>query len=57
MGHDQEQEVLSLVRLSRLDAEGMAEVRREVQALDRNAYKVSEAYAATPPVEGPLPAR
>jgi hypothetical protein len=57
MGRDEEQEVLSLVTLARLDAEAMAEVRGEVQALDRNAYKVSKAYAATPPVEGPLPAR
>ncbi len=57
MGRDEEQEVLSLVALTRLDAEAMAEVRREVQALDRNAYENSKAYAATPPVEGPLPAR
>ncbi|HEX2157541.1 MAG TPA: hypothetical protein VHS79_11295, partial [Actinomycetes bacterium] len=57
MGRDEEQEVLSLTALTRLDAEAMAEVRREVQALDRNAYENSKAYAATPPVEGPLPAR
>ena len=35
----------------------MAEVRTQVRSLDRNAYAVAEAYAATPPVEGPLPAR
>jgi hypothetical protein len=56
MGRDAEQEVLSLVTLARLDAEAMAEVRDQVRALDRNAYEVSEAYADTPPVEGPLPA-
>ena len=57
MGRDEEQEVLSLVTLTRLDAEAMAEVRRQVLALDKNAYELSDAYAATPPVEGPLPAR
>jgi hypothetical protein len=36
-----------------LDAKAMTEVRR----LDSNAYEVTEAYAATPPVEGPPPAR
>jgi hypothetical protein len=56
MGRDEEQEVLSLLSLTRLDAEAMAEVRRQVRSLDRNAYKVSKPYAATPPVEGPLPA-
>jgi hypothetical protein len=56
MGRDEEQEVLSLVRMVNLDAEAMAEVRRQVRALDRNAYEVSDAYAATPPVEQPLPA-
>ena len=57
MGRDEEKEVLSLVSLSRLDAKAMAEVRREVRRLDSNAYEVTEAYAVTPPVEGPLPAR
>jgi hypothetical protein len=53
MGRDEEQEVLSLVSLTRLDANAMAEVRRQVVALDRHAYEVSDAYAATPPVEQP----
>jgi hypothetical protein len=56
MGRDEEQEVLSLVTVSRLDAKATAEVRRQVRALDGNAYENSEAYAATPPVEQPLPA-
>jgi hypothetical protein len=56
MGRDEEKEVLSLTRLVRLDAKAMAEARGQIRALDRNAYKHSEAYAATPPVEGPLPA-
>ena len=29
----------------------------EVRRLDSNAYEVTEAYAATPPVECPPPAR
>jgi hypothetical protein len=53
MGRDEEQEVLSLVRLAQLDEQAMAEVRRQVVALDRHAYQVNEAYAATPPVEQP----
>jgi hypothetical protein len=57
MGRDEEQEVLSLVRLTGLDAEAQADVRDQVRALDRRAYEVSEAYTATPPVEQPLPAR
>jgi hypothetical protein len=57
MGRDEEQEVLSLVKLVQLDGKAMTEVRRQVQALDRHAYEVSEAYAPTPPVEQPLPAR
>jgi hypothetical protein len=55
MGRDEEKEVLSLVSLTRLDAEAMAEVRRQVRTLDRNAYENSDAYTTTPPVEGPLP--
>jgi hypothetical protein len=57
MGRDEEKEVLSLVRLVQLDGEAMAEVRRQVMALDRHAYEVSQAYAPTPPVEQPLPPR
>jgi hypothetical protein len=57
MGRDQEQEVLSLVGLVRLAAEAQAEVRDQVRALDRNAYQVSQAYAATPPVEQLPPVR
>jgi hypothetical protein len=57
MGRDEEKEVLSLATHVRLDAGAMAEARGQIRALDRNAYKLSEAYAATPPVEGPLPAR
>jgi hypothetical protein len=57
MGRDEEKEVLSLVRVTTLADAAMAEVRTQVRALDRNAYEVAEAYAATPPVEGPLPAR
>jgi hypothetical protein len=56
MGRDEEQEVLALVTLTRLDAAARAAVRDQVRALDRHAYEVSEAYAATPPVEEPLPA-
>jgi hypothetical protein len=56
MGRDEEKEVLALVTLARLDAAARAEVRKQVRALDRHAYEVSEAYAATPPVEEPLPA-
>ncbi len=56
MGRDPEQEVLSLVKLVQLDDKAMAEVRRQVVALDRHAYQVSDAYAATPPVEQPPPA-
>jgi hypothetical protein len=55
MGRDEEQEVLSLVKLVQLDEQAMAEVRRQVVALDRHAYQVSDAYAATPPVEQPQP--
>jgi hypothetical protein len=57
MGRDHEQEVLSLVSLARLAAGAQAEVRGQVRALDQNAYEVSDAYAATPPVEQPLPVR
>ena len=57
MGRDEEKEVLSLVRLARLDDEAKAEVRDQVRALDRHAYEVSEVYAATPPVEERPPAR
>jgi hypothetical protein len=57
MGRDTEQEVLSLVRLVRLDAQAMTKVRGHVVALDRHAYEVSEAYAPTPPVEQPPPSR
>ena len=56
-GRDEEKEVLSLVSVTRLDAKATTEVRREVRRLDSNADEVTEAYAATPPVEGPLPAR
>jgi hypothetical protein len=55
MGRDPEQEVLSLVRQVQLDDRAMAEVRRQVMALDQHAYTVSEAYKPTPPVEQPLP--
>ncbi len=57
MGRDEEQEVLSLVTLARLDAEAQGEVRDQVRALDRRAYEVSQAYTTTPPVEEPLPVR
>jgi hypothetical protein len=57
MGHDQEQEVLSLVRREQLDTKAMTEVHRQMVALDRRAYAVSKAYAATPPVEQPPPTR
>jgi hypothetical protein len=42
MGRDEE-EVPSLVSLSRLDARAMTEVRREVRRLDSNAYEVTGA--------------
>lgn len=57
MGRDEEQEVLSLVTLARLDAEAQGEVQDQVRALDRRAYEVSQAYTTTPPVEEPLPTR
>jgi hypothetical protein len=56
MGRDQEQEVLSLVRLTRLSSEAQAQVRDQVRALDRRAYEVSQAYRPTPPVEERPPA-
>jgi hypothetical protein len=55
MGRDPEKEVLALVTLRQLDAAARAEVAKQVRALDRHAYEVSEAYAPTPPVEEPPP--
>jgi hypothetical protein len=54
-GRDEEQEVLSLVHLLHLDPAAMAEVRKEVLALEQRAYKLSKhLYGRTAPAEQPL---
>ena len=53
-GEDQSQEKMELVNLVDLDAETMAEVRKNAQALEAHAYKVSKVvYAKTLPMEYP----
>jgi len=51
-GRDEEQEVLALVKVHRLDAKGLADVRAEALKLEKRAYKVSKnLYGRTPPAE------
>jgi len=54
-GRDQEQEVLSLVKLIQLDPQAMAEVRKEALKLEQRAYKLNKhVYGRTAPAEQPL---
>jgi hypothetical protein len=51
-GRDEEQEVLSLVNLVRLNPGAIAEVRRQALKLEQRAYKLSKhLYGRTPPAE------
>ena len=53
-GEDQTQETLELVNLVHLDAEAMAEVRKNAQDLEAHAYEVSkEVYAKSLPMKNP----
>jgi hypothetical protein len=49
---EEEQEVLELVEIVHLDADGLAKVRAEVLAMEKRAYTYSEdVYGQTPPME------
>ena len=52
-GNDPERETLELVELIQLDSHGLADAREEARRLDRRAFRISEAYGGTAPVEGP----
>jgi hypothetical protein len=49
-GQDEEKETMVLTRLSRLDADGLAQAREEATKLEQNAYKVlKDLYGKTQP--------
>jgi hypothetical protein len=50
-GDDETQEELTLVELTQLTADELAEVRAEALALEAKAYEASEVYQATAPAE------